>query len=335
LIKKYEELGYSKEMSILKAKNALDEINEAEFDKLEDSLDTVGNKLESTLGDLFTEMFSVDPTQNITDQFLSIFSNIAKNLQQYAGEKLNGYIMDALFENDKPKTEAQADALAKEAANVANEAYKATTLSSVETKNAIDDEATESRGANLQSNASKMAGYIGAAASVVSAVQSGKTGSIVGSVLGGIAGAFLGGPSGAMMGSQLGGAVGGMFYNGGEVEAMMQKERTMSGGKQPRLIVAHAGEQVLTTKNKDAEAFRAMQASGVWDAMKSVSGYANGGTVGSKVSQARSGLAGILTNNNQKTTSNMTTVFNIQATEATLVPKLSSQLESKKRNLLG
>ncbi|MEN9568724.1 MAG: hypothetical protein RLZZ69_3920 [Cyanobacteriota bacterium] len=78
-----------------------------------------------------------------------------------------------------------------------------------------------------------------------------------------------------------------------------------------------------------------MQANGVWDAMKSVSGYANGGMVGSKVSQARSGLAGILTNNNQKTTSNMTTVFNIQATEATLVPKLSSQLESKKRNLLG
>jgi hypothetical protein len=31
----------------------------------------------------------------------------------------------------------------------------------------------------------------------------------------------------------------------------------------------------------------------------------------------------------------MTTVFNIQATEATLVPKLSSQLEAKKRNLLG
>ncbi|MEN9568723.1 MAG: hypothetical protein RLZZ69_3919, partial [Cyanobacteriota bacterium] len=235
LIKKYEELGYSKEMSILKARNALDEINKAEFDKLEDSLDTVGNKLESTLGDLFTEMFSIDPTQNITDQFLNIFNNIAKNLQQYAGEKLNGYIMDALFENDKPKTEAQADDLAKEAANAANEAYRETTLSSVETKNAIDDEATESRGANLQSNASKMAGYIGAAASVVSAVQSGKTGSIIGSVLGGIAGAFLGGAGGAMMGSQLGGAVGGMFYNGGEVEAMMQKERTMSGGKQPRL----------------------------------------------------------------------------------------------------
>jgi hypothetical protein len=52
----------------------------------------------------------------------------------------------------------------------------------------------------------------------------------------------------------------------------------MSGGKTPRLIVAHDGEEVLSTLNGDAQAFQSLKQAGAWDSIKS--NMYTGGSVG-------------------------------------------------------
>ena len=72
------------------------------------------------------------------------------------------------------------------------------------------------------------------------------------------------------------------FATGGTVGETLQNERAISG-KQPELVVAHRGEEILTTLNKDAQFWRALKRSGQWDELKTNGGmpaYAYGGTVG-------------------------------------------------------
>lgn len=97
----------------------------------------------------------------------------------------------------------------------------------------------------------------------------------------GIVGGLIGGANnGGTVGS---GALVNNFANGGTVglgEAMSVAMTKEGNGAIP--IVAHKGEQVLTTKNKDAQFYRSLKQSGIWDEMKtnSVANFANGGTVG-------------------------------------------------------
>lgn len=87
-----------------------------------------------------------------------------------------------------------------------------------------------------------------------------------------------------------------LFADGGEVEnyasggtigvgnymKAYNKEKQLSGGKQPVPIMAHKGEQILSTLNGDAQFFRKLQANGSWDDLKNggMANFANGGTVG-------------------------------------------------------
>jgi hypothetical protein len=89
----------------------------------------------------------------------------------------------------------------------------------------------------------------------------------------------------------------------------MQKE-----GQGAMPIVVHKGEQILSTRNGDAQLFRALKAQGEWDNIKqaNVSNYANGGTAGYSGatgggSMMRRGMAG---NSNTYYSSNVTVVAN-------------------------
>jgi hypothetical protein len=64
-----------------------------------------------------------------------------------------------------------------------------------------------------------------------------------------------------------------------EIGVALQKEKMLSGGKTPRLIVGHDGEEVLSTLNQDAQTFRSLKQSGAWDSLKRNT-YATGGTIG-------------------------------------------------------
>jgi hypothetical protein len=146
----------------------------------------------------------------------------------------------------------------------------------------------------------------------------------------GIAGAFGGGGWGSLASSLIGGAnMGGhagvdvisnyaMGGTAGIADALalqagigkaMQKE-----GQGAMPIVVHKGEQILSTRNGDAQLFRALKAQGEWDNIKqaNVSNYANGGTAGYSGatgggSMMRRGMAG---NSNTYYSSNVTVVAN-------------------------
>lgn len=86
------------------------------------------------------------------------------------------------------------------------------------------------------------------------------------------------------IGKLLGFPAGGMipyYADGGMVGEAINAERAASG-KNPRMVVAHDGEQILTTLNGDAALWRALKRSGQWDELKSqpIKNYYNGGSVG-------------------------------------------------------
>ena len=79
---------------------------------------------------------------------------------------------------------------------------------------------------------------------------------------------------GAATGFSFGSPISGIgFANGGTVGAFYNAMRKEGNGA--RAIVAHIGEEVLSTRNGDAQAFRRMQSSGEWQKMKS--GYSRVG----------------------------------------------------------
>jgi tape measure domain-containing protein len=112
-----------------------------------------------------------------------------------------------------------------------------------------------------------------------------------------LGGLFGGGGIGNLFGSAVSGASGAItsslpflptFAHGGTVEETLAEERRMSG-QQPQLVVAHRGEEILTTLNQDAQFYRALKRSGQWDELKAGNGipaYARGGTVGTDAATA-------------------------------------------------
>ena len=108
----------------------------------------------------------------------------------------------------------------------------------------------------------------------------------LGGAISGLFGGVFGGTKTAYNGMEvsnymMGGKVGN-YNNGGvvglglSVQAAMQRE---GAGAIP--IVAHKGEQILTTKNKDAQFYRSIKRNGMWDEMKrNTKNYMYGGEVG-------------------------------------------------------
>jgi len=182
-----------------------------------------------------------------------------------------------------------------------------------------------------------MAGMAGGAAIAGTGAATGNTEAILGGI-GMIAGTALGGTAGGAIGGALGGLIGSFFAKGGEVgketeqpmglKEALEKEQRVSG-KEPILGVLHKGEEVLSTLNGDAAAFRSIQKSGVWDTMKN-NMFALGGTVGS------SRLNNPTTshrNQNSQVVNNSKTVFNVVATSDEVVQRTSRQMEARKRRL--
>jgi hypothetical protein len=98
--------------------------------------------------------------------------------------------------------------------------------------------------------------------------------------IGGLFGGLFGG-IGSLLGFPMGGKIP-YYADGGIIGESFNKERSLSG-KQPRLVVAHDGEQVLSTLNGDAQLWRALKRTGRWDELKTptrIPSYATGGTVG-------------------------------------------------------
>ncbi len=87
----------------------------------------------------------------------------------------------------------------------------------------------------------------------------------------------------------------------------MQKE-----GQGAMPIVVHKGEQILSTRNGDAQLFRALKAQGEWDNIKqaNVSNYANGGTAGYSGAAGGGSMMkrGMQANSNTYYSSNVTVV---------------------------
>jgi len=72
---------------------------------------------------------------------------------------------------------------------------------------------------------------------------------------------------------------GGMFAEGGTVEAALQTEQARSG-HQPLLAIVHKDEEVLSTKNHEAQTFRDLKKSGAWNLIREGKSYAYGGRIG-------------------------------------------------------
>jgi hypothetical protein len=130
-----------------------------------------------------------------------------------------------------------------------------------------------------------------------------------------------------------GGEVGKGFESMNTIDRILQTERVKSNGKMPVLAALHMNEQVLTTKNKDAQAFRAFQQSGVWDALKETHGFASGGQVGKKYDD------NIRFNriNNKNNTKSINTVnnFNFTSTETQLIKRTEAQVKNRKDQFLS
>lgn len=125
-----------------------------------------------------------------------------------------------------------------------------------------------------------------------------------------------------------GGTVG--CYSGGGtigVAKAMTREKQLSG-KKPIPIIAHEGEEILTTLNGDAQFFKKLQVSGAWDSLKKqgrIEGFATGGTVGSPWISTGSSTIG--QNNNFNKNIMVNTNYNIKATDVNSFQRSKSQLE--------
>ncbi len=107
---------------------------------------------------------------------------------------------------------------------------------------------------------------------------------IFSSVFGG-SGGFLGG----IFGANSGGTVPN-FATGGSVGLLNQIGSALAReGPNAVLAALTPGEEVLSLRNNDAQAFRAMRRSGLWQQMKMIEGYRGGGTVSAATTTKASG----------------------------------------------
>lgn len=152
-------------------------------------------------------------------------------------------------------------------------------------------------------------------------------------IFGGAAGGggFLGSLATSVMGSVFkdGGTVGGgqtPMNIGGPLGHAVSRE-----GKGAQIIVAHKGEEILTTRNGDAQFLRSLKKSGRWQDMKNsanIANYSNGGTVGkgsyaSKLSRASKEARPSITNVN----SNI--VYNLKG-DANVLRQSVGQIETER-----
>jgi tape measure domain-containing protein len=332
------ELGKSFEVAKLEATATIDALNEKRLGSLIEQLDTVQNKMKDVTGELVKGLFSLDfsdESKSFSEKVYGLLDSIAKDIQNYAAEKLSGFVLDAIFKEDETKTTKE---IAKGAASGVQsqvQSYADQKFSEVDSLNSVDQEAAKKRGEGIKSAASTVMGYVGAAAAIGASVKSGKTGSIIGSIIGGVAGAFLGGGSGAMLGSGLGGSIGGMFAEGSDdISSMFKKEKNKSGNK-AMLAVVNAGESILSDQGRysDAALYRSLKKDGIWQEMK-MTGQFYGGTdkIGSN-SSSISPLSKVLNSNNK--TNSVVNNWNIKLTDKELVPRTKQSLEDQKRNLFG
>lgn len=137
---------------------------------------------------------------------------------------------------------------------------------------------------------------VGFAKAMLDAVAQMAAQALTKSVINGLAGAFGGGGGwGSLVGAVLGRAAWGGTVGDGVGSTSMtqggQIGRAMAAeGKGAIPIVAHKGEEILSTRNNDAQFQQALKRSGDWDRMKSVSGFAKGGTVGGSSNSYASAL---------------------------------------------
>jgi len=135
----------------------------------------------------------------------------------------------------------------------------------------------------------------------------------------------------------VGSVFGSLFAKGGEVgqpslsiKDAMSQERSISG-KQPVLSVLHAGEQVLSTLNGDAQFFRTLQQQGSWDALKN--SYAFGGSVGGDSRILNQGNS-FNSNSNSNSMVYHTTNISIQPQSPDLIRATASQIQRRRDRLI-
>jgi hypothetical protein len=117
----------------------------------------------------------------------------------------------------------------------------------------------------------------------------------------------------------------------------MAKERSMSRGRKAIPIVAHEGEEVLSTLNNDAQFFRSLKKTGAWESLKDGKGannYYNGGTVGSSTSDPFVNLGGRGTDRAGGGYNSYSTNFHIETQNVNEFYRSKSQIASKTNQFL-
>lgn len=177
-------------------------------------------------------------------------------------------------------------------------------------------------------------------------------------LLGGILGGAGGG--GGAIGSAIGNAILGNKANGGTIgtyasggtigcyseggsimsgiDKAMTKERSMSRGRKAIPIVAHEGEEVLSTLNNDAQFFRKLKKTGAWESLKDGKGvggnYYNGGTVGGSASDPFVSLGGRGRGSDGGSYNSYSTNFRIETQNVNEFYRSKSQIASKTNQFL-
>jgi tape measure domain-containing protein len=231
---------------------------------LESMLFNVGEKIGKGLGGAL----DTDEYNNKLNEVNAQFGQDLLQIQEQYAEDPAG--LAAATERLKELNEAKLDNVSKEFSTLAN------VLGAV--KDAVLEVAGSIAKLLIQKGVEKVLGGILGGAS-------GGTGGIGQSIGNGLAGLFGGGKyAGGTVGAYANGGMVGSYLKGGAVadtfKNVMDVEERRSG-KKAIPIVAHEGEEVLSTLNKDAQYFRMLQSTGQWDAMKEgKSNFYSGGTVG-------------------------------------------------------
>jgi tape measure domain-containing protein len=125
-------------------------------------------------------------------------------------------------------------------------------------------------------------------------------------------------------------------YSPFAIAAAARREKVLSGGKKPQLIMAHVGEEVLSTRNGDAQLWRKMKETGAYDLIKERRGnMASGGTVGGNATTTAQSM--VYSKYPQKSSGSGGTTFNDYSVKIDRVNDYESfrrsktQIESRQR----
>jgi tape measure domain-containing protein len=203
----------------------------------------------------------------------------------------------------------------------------------------INPKASSNSLGNL-ANSKSLAYLAGGSMILQGALEKENRGRNIGAGIGTIAGTAFGGSTGGMLGGALGGLIGSLFNAGGTVDPQKKPENLLSAiaeerrksGKKPVLAVLHENEEVLSTLNGDAQAFRAIQDAGIWASIKNHTMYA-GGTVGSSHSKVLNQSSLSFAHNSDRSNRSITNInntINLQANSRDAVAYSLEQLSERK-----